>query len=114
MYDQRLAEAYRPLWLSGLFELDLKSHQPLKLQCALHDLVLLVRQPEVRVAGWITVATGEMVGQSDSQKVRYSHTTKQTFLERQETVRQSETVTTKMQKTNISSVLEENCAVSRI
>ena len=43
---------------------------------ALHDLVLLVRQLEVRVAGWITVATGETIRQSDSQTVRHSHTTK--------------------------------------
>ena len=57
---------------------------------ALHDLMLLVRQLEVRVAGWITVATGETVSQSDSQKVRHSHTTKQTLLERQETVRPSD------------------------
>ena len=59
---------------------------------ALHDLVLLVRQLEVRVAGWITVATGETVRQSDSQKVRHSHTTKQTLLERQETVKHSHSI----------------------
>ena len=59
---------------------------------ALHDLVLLVRQLEVRVAGWITVATGETVRQSDIQKVRHSHTTKQTLLERQETVKHSHSI----------------------
>ena len=59
---------------------------------ALHDLVLLVRQLEVRVAGWITVATGETVRQSDSQKVRHSHTTNQTLLERQETIKHSHSI----------------------
>ena len=59
---------------------------------ALHDLVLLVRQLEVRVAGWITVATGETVKQSDIQKVRHSHTTKQTLMERQETVKHSHSI----------------------
>ena len=39
---------------------------------ALYNLVLLVRQLEVRVAGWITVATGETVRQSDSQTFRQS------------------------------------------
>ena len=38
---------------------------------ALHDLVLLVRLLEVR-AGWITVATGETVRQSDSHTVRHT------------------------------------------
>ena len=59
---------------------------------ALHNLVLLVRQLEVRVAGWITVATGETVKQSDSLTIRHSHTTKQTLLERQETVKHSHSI----------------------
>ena len=58
MYDQRLTEAYRPIWSPGLFELNLKSLQPPTLETA-------VIMGELAGGGSVAVA----VGFSDKLKV---------------------------------------------
>ena len=52
MYDQRLAEAYRPVWSPGIFELNLISLWPPALETAIvgllpHPSLQIVNRPMV-------------------------------------------------------------------